>query len=245
MALSANPSRPLFALTSRPFFRLNAIVDLDVAAAAGWAPLDLMTAYLTGGARFLQLRAKSLPGGPFLELASRLVELSRTAGAALIVNDRADIARLAGAAGVHLGQDDVPPASARALLGPDAVIGFSTHTEAQLDAAIAQPVSYVAVGPVFGTSTKATGYTAVGLARVRYAAEKVQQMLDPDIVRHEAVGSGGSRTISGVVAIGGITLDNARSVIEAGAASVAVITDLLATKDPEARVRAYLARLAE
>jgi thiamine-phosphate pyrophosphorylase len=92
----------------------------------------------------------------------------------------------------------------------------------QIDAAVLQPVTYVAVGPVFGTATKATGYEAVGLDRVRYAA--AQGTL--------------------VVAIGGITLDRAVEVIDAGATSVAVITDLIASGDPEGRVRAYVARLA-
>ena len=87
-----------------------------------------------------------------------------------MVNDRADIARLAGADGVHVGQDDLSPAAARSIIGPAAIVGLSTHTEAQIDAALAQPVTYIAVGPMFGTATKATGYVAVGLDRVRYAA---------------------------------------------------------------------------
>src|SRR6185295_1457198 len=108
--------------------------------------------------------------------------------------------------GVHVGQEDLPPPAARALVGPDALVGLSTHTEAQIDAALDQPISYLAVGPIFGTSTKATGYDAVGLERVRYAA-------------------GTARV---VVAIGGITLETIADVIEAGATSAAVITDLLA-----------------
>jgi thiamine-phosphate pyrophosphorylase len=211
--------------------RLNAIVDVDAAARAGWTPLDLVAAYLNGGARFLQLRAKFLSGAVFLDLASRIREISHAAGAILVVNDRADIARLSGADGVHIGQDDLAPLAARAIVGPGAVLGVSTHTEQQIDRAVQQPVTYIAVGPVFGTSTKATGYDSVGLDLVRYAAGQLTRTDVPVPVR-------------GLVAIGGITLDRALDAIEAGATSIAVITDLIASGDPEGRVRAYVARLA-
>jgi thiamine-phosphate pyrophosphorylase len=187
-----------------------------------------------GGARFLQIRAKSISGGEFLELASRMRDVAHAAGAILVVNDRADIARLSGADGVHVGQDDLTPPAARSIVGADAIVGCSTHTEAQIDVATTQPISYLAVGPVFGTATKDTGYAAVGLERVRYAAATIGRRSS-----HE-----GGRLL-GVVAIGGITLDRAAEVIKAGATAVAVVSDLIATGDPEARVRAYLARLAE
>lgn len=148
------------------------------------------------------------------------------------MNDRADVARLSGSAGVHVGQDDLSPAAARAIVGPRAIVGFSTHTEAQVDAAVAQPVDYMAIGPVFGTATKETGYTAVGLDRVRYAAAAARESSSAAI-----------RPARGVVAIGGITLETAPAVLAAGATAVAVIADLLATGDPEARVRAYIQRL--
>jgi thiamine-phosphate pyrophosphorylase len=187
-----------------------------------------------GGARFLQIRAKSISCGEFLDLASRIRDLAHAAGAILVVNDRADIAHLSGADGVHVGQDDLAPSAARVIVGAEAIVGFSTHTEAQIDAATTQPVSYLAVGPVFDTVTKDAGYAAVGLERVRYAGATVERRSS-----HE-----GSRW-PGVVAIGGITLDRAALVIKAGATAVAVISDLIATGDPEARVRAYLARLAQ
>jgi thiamine-phosphate pyrophosphorylase len=209
---------------------LNAIVDVEVAGRAGWSPVDLAAAYLGGGARFLQVRAKTLSSGAFLTLASRICETAHAVGAVVIVNDRADVARLSGADGLHLGRDDLPLTGARAIVGVDAIVGVSTHTEPQIDAAIGQPVSYVAVGPVFRTSTKTTGYDRVGLDRLRYAAARLE-------AQH------GTRP-RGLVAIGGITLDTAADVIEAGATAVAIITDLLSTGDPEARVRAYLARLA-
>jgi thiamine-phosphate pyrophosphorylase len=211
---------------------LNAIVDVGVAERAGWTPLDLAAAYLNGGAQFLQIRAKSLAGAAFLELATRICAMAHAVGAIVVVNDRADIARLSGADGVHLGQDDLAAPAARAIVGPGAVLGLSTHTSPQIEAGVLQPVTYVAVGPVFGTSTKATGYDAVGLDRVRYAAARL------------ASTPGLRDQRPGLVAIGGITLDRAVDVMDAGATSVAVITDLLACGDPEARVRAYLARLA-
>jgi thiamine-phosphate pyrophosphorylase len=192
-----------------------------VAARAGWTAAALADAFLDGGVRFLQLRAKSLSGADFLDAAREIVALAHRRGASLIVNDRADIARLAGADGVHLGQDDLPPAAARAIVGPSAMIGRSTHTVAQLEAAAREPVDYVAIGPVFGTATKATGYDAVGLDMVRRAAAFGRPL----------------------VAIGGITIDNAASVIAAGAASVAVISDLFATGDPAQRAREFLERL--
>lgn len=196
-------------------------MDAEAASRSGWSLESLASAFLDGGARFLQLRAKTLSGEEFLAAAARVVALAHARGAIVIVNDRADIAKLAGADGVHLGQDDLDPAAARQLLGAGAIIGRSTHTEAQLAAAVAEPVDYVAIGPVFGTSTKATGYDAVGLEMVRRAA---------------TVGRP-------VVAIGGITLGNAASVIAAGAASVAVISDLL-TDDPAARTRAFVEQVS-
>jgi len=204
-----------------------------VAAGAGWTLPDLAEAFVAGGARLLQLRAKATSGGEFLELATRIQTIASSAGAMLIVNDRADVARLAGAGGVHVGQDDLPLAAVRAIVGPGAVVGFSTHTPAQIDAAINEPVTYVAIGPVFGSATKDTGYTAVGLERVHYAAASLARA---------AVLTGSPQP--GLVAIGGITIDRAADVIRAGAASVAVISDLLSTGDPRARVREYLDRLA-
>jgi len=204
---------------------LCAIVDADAAARAGWTPVALAQAFLDGGARFLQLRAKTMAGGQLLETAAAMIELTRAAGATLIVNDRADIARLASADGVHVGQDDLAPAAVRALVGPAAIVGLSTHTVEQLDRAVQQPVTYLAIGPVFDTTTKATGYDRVGLDMVRAAAARAQAVGRP------------------LVAIGGITIDNAPSVIDAGAASVAVIGDLLTGNDPERRTRSFLQAL--
>jgi thiamine-phosphate pyrophosphorylase len=212
-----------------PRFRipsLNAIVDVEAAARIGRRPIDVARAFLSGGARFLQLRAKTLAGGEFLDLAAEMADAARSAGAMLLINDRADIARLSGADGVHVGQEDLAPADVRAAVGAPMIVGLSTHTTAQIDAAVAQPIDYVAVGPVFGTSTKATGYDAMGLRLVRQAAAMAAAAHKP------------------LVAIGGITVVNAPGVIAAGAASVAVIGDLLSTGDLEGRVREYLLALA-
>jgi thiamine-phosphate pyrophosphorylase len=205
---------------------LYPIVDVEVAERAGWRPIDLAAAFLAGGATFLQLRAKTLAGATFLEMAFAIATVAHEAGARLIVNDRADIAKLAGADGVHIGQDDLSPAAVRRVLGDRAVVGLSTHTPVQIAAAVREPVSYLAIGPVFGTATKVTGYDAIGLGAVATAAAAARGAGLP------------------LVAIGGITLETAPSVLEAGATSVAVIGDLLATGDPEARTRAYLERLS-
>jgi thiamine-phosphate pyrophosphorylase len=213
-----NPQSKMSALSSFP---LHAIVDADVSARYGWDVRDVARAFLAGGARLLQLRAKNVASGLMLQWAESIVALARPCGAQVIVNDRADVARLAGADGVHIGQDDLSPAAARALVGPDAIVGVSTHDEGQIAAALREPVTYIAIGPIFGTATKDTGYAPVGLEMVQRA----------------------SRAGTPVVAIGGITLERAPGVIAAGAASVAVIGDLLTTGNPEERVRAYLQRL--
>ena len=148
-------------------------------------------------------------------------------GADVIVNDRADIARLTGAAGVHVGQDDLAPRDVRRIVGEGSAVGFSTHTSAQIADALSEPISYLAVGPVFGSTTKDTGYEAVGLDRVREAATSARRLGLP------------------TVAIGGITLDRAESVVGAGASAVAIIGDLLVGGDPARRVRAYLDRLSK
>ncbi len=151
---------------------LYAIVDVAVAARTGREPAALAAAFLAGGATTLQVRAKDLASGSFLDLCRAIVGLARPYGASVIVNDRADIALLAGADGVHVGQEDLTPADARALLGPDAIVGLSTHTLAQIEQARREPISYLAVGPVFGTQTKSTGYDAVGVALVEQAVAR-------------------------------------------------------------------------
>ncbi len=188
----------------------------------------LADAYLAGGARFLQIRCKTASSAAFFEASEDLVSRARKAGATVIVNDRADIAALARADGVHVGQDDLDPDSVRRLLGPSAIVGLSTHSTDQVRAAANLPVDYIAVGPVFGTATKDTGYRSVGTTLVTDAVAVLRD----------------ARAAKPIVAIGGITIERAPEVLRAGAASVAVISDLLVTGDPERRVRDYLRALA-
>ena len=194
---------------------------------SGWTVPALADAYLAGGARFIQIRSKHAASGAFLEMCEEVVARAHKAGAAVIVNDRADIAKLSAADGVHVGQDDLDPASARSILGGEAIVGVSTHSAEQVRAAAAMAVDYIAVGPIFGTQTKDTGYRDVGTAFVREAVEMLRR----------------ADCTTPLVAIGGITLERAPEVIRAGAASVAVISDLLSTGNPEARVREYLRAL--
>jgi thiamine-phosphate pyrophosphorylase len=147
-----------------------------------------------------------------------MLDLAQPAGVQVIVNDRADLALLAGAHGVHVGQDDLSVPHVRGLVGPSFIVGVSTHDRRQIDAALAGSASYVAVGPIFATSTKDTGYEPRGL----------------DLVRHAALRG------KPVAAIGGITLERASEVLAAGATYLAVITDLLSTGDPAGRARDYL-----
>ena len=208
-------------LAPPPAGRLYAIVDAEVCAREGRAPLDVARAFLSAGARLLQLRCKSWGSAAFLDLACAVVEDANRAGGMVIVNDRADVTALSQARGLHVGQDDLAPADARKVIGDERWLGVSTHSPAQWQSAVNEPVSYIAIGPVFGTRTKATGYAAVGLTTVTRAADAARAAGLP------------------AVAIGGITRDNAVSAIDAGAASVAIISDLL-HGDPEASCRALL-----
>jgi len=198
---------------------------VDVCARAGRTPLDVVQAFLSAGVRLIQLRAKTWESAAFLDLAHATVAAAASTGTTVVVNDRADIAALARAQGLHVGQDDLSPSDARKVLGPASWLGLSTHSEPQWTAALDAPISYVAIGPVFGTGTKATGYQAVGLETVSLVSAVAGQRQLP------------------VVAIGGITLESAPAVIAAGASSVAVISDLLAGS-PEARARAFIQALS-
>jgi thiamine-phosphate pyrophosphorylase len=206
--------------------RLYAILDADVCAVQGLNPPDIVRVWLDAGVRLIQLRAKSMPSGRFLALAEALAADASSAEATFIINDRADIARLARASGVHVGQADLPPADARRIVGEPAVVGFSTHNSGQARLALAEPVDYVAIGPIFLTTSKDRPDPVVGLDGVREARAIVTPSGRP------------------LVAIGGITLERAPSVIEAGADAVAVISGLLGGGDPRARAREFLRVLA-
>jgi len=160
-----------------------------------------------GGATLIQLREKRMPAREFYDQAKEAVEEAARRGVQLIVNDRVDVALAVGAHGVHLGQDDMPPEAARGLLGSDALIGYSTHNIEQAVAATKLPNDYLAIGPIFATTTKSDTAPVLGLEGLRTV--------------RRAVGA------FPLVAIGGITSANAADVIAAGADSVALISALL------------------
>ena len=210
---------------SVPLSPLYAIVDADLSARHGWEVTQLAEAVMRGGARLVQLRAKSVSSETFMAWADTIVNLGIRYGATIILNDRVDLARLSGASGLHLGQEDLPVNAVRKILGPEALIGRSTHTLRQLNVALSAPISYVAVGPVFETQSKTVPDAVVGLEFVAQAAERVEGIP--------------------LVGIGGITVERARSGIDAGATSVAVISDLLTGGDPERRAAEFLSTLGD
>jgi thiamine-phosphate pyrophosphorylase len=179
-----------------------------------------------GGARFIQLRDKHASPREFYAAAEAALEVARAHHARLIINDRADSALALKADGVHLGQDDLDPTAARRLLGPRAIIGYSTHNVAQARVAARLPVDYIAIGPVFATTTKANPDPVVGLAGVAQVRAAIGAKLP-------------------LVAIGGIDADNARAVLNSGADAVAVVGALLAEPDLITQSTAeFLQRLA-
>lgn len=189
------------------------ILDSASLEAAGMEAWRVAEALLEGGAEILQFRHKSFWSRETVESALRIAAICTDAGAAFVVNDRADYAALIaarlerhGPIGLHLGQEDLEPRDARKLVGANIFIGFSTHNEAQIRAAADEPVDYVAFGPVFGTRSKQNPDPDVGIAGLGVARALTERPL---------------------VAIGGITRDNAYHCFEAGADSVAVIADMI------------------
>ncbi|HEX8147455.1 MAG TPA: thiamine phosphate synthase [Pyrinomonadaceae bacterium] len=207
------------------FFELPKLYPITDRRLSGLTHAEQVARLCEGGARLVQLREKASPAREFYAEVVEALRVARLFGARLIVNDRVDVALAAGADGVHLGQDDVPPGAARALLGEGKVVGFSTHNLGQAVEAARLPVDYIAVGPVFNTSSKENPDPVVGLEGVGRVREAIGDVP--------------------LVAIGGITAETAPSVLEAGADSVAVIGALF-SYDPDEitrRTRAFLARL--
>jgi thiamine-phosphate pyrophosphorylase len=184
-------------------------------------PDEFLTAALRGGVEIVQLRIKDAPDEAIVAAGRRIASLCAEHGALFILNDRPDLVEAAGADGVHIGQEDAPVERARAAVGADRIVGLSTHSPAQIDAAAG--VDYIGVGPVHATPTK-PGRPAVGLALVRYAA------------RHARVP---------FFAIGGIAEANVDAVHGAGAERVAVVRALTEAEDPEPAARALRAALGE
>jgi len=185
--------------------RVYPILDTQSLEARACDPETAARAWLDGGARILQFRHKRQWTRPVFEQAEQIAGACRERGATFVINDRADRAKLLGA-GLHVGQDDLAPADARRLLGAEAFLGYSTHNPQQLAAAVAEPVSYVAFGPMFQTASKENPDPVVGLDALRACCAQCDRPL---------------------VAIGGITRQNVSAVFAAGADSVAVIGDLL------------------
>jgi thiamine-phosphate pyrophosphorylase len=193
-------------------------VILDRAAARGRDLEEVLAAVLDGGSRLIQLREKAWPSGRLYPLARRLAARCRQAGATFVVNDRVDLAVAAGADGVHLGQDDLPPEAARPLLRPGMLLGLSTHSLEQARAAQAAGADYIAVGSMFPTATK-PDFQLVGPALVRDVRAEIRVPL---------------------IGIGGVTVDNVGQVMAAGADGVAVISAVCGADDPRAATRRFL-----
>lgn len=207
------------------FPTLYAILDDSLIPAdepARW--VALAAALEDSGCRLMQVRAKQADSRTQLEIAMELARALSFTRARLIVNDRADIALLAGAGGVHVGQHDLGVAQARAICGAPMWVGVSTHTLEQVRAADKTSADYIAFGPIFPTTTKSKPDALVGIEGLRAARAATRKPL---------------------VAIGGITLESAREVYRAGADSLAVASDLLRAKNPGARAEEYLAIAAE
>ena len=196
----------------------------DKAIARKPTHLSILTEVVRGGAQLVQIRDKSTPIEELLPDLRKCVEFAQKKGVTLILNDRCDLVRSIGAMGVHLGQEDLPPMEARMLLGKEAIIGISTHSLRQVRQSADWPIQYIGVGPVFGTSTKQNTAPTVGLRGLAQAC------------RLSAVP---------VVAIGGIGIEQVRSVLSSGAASIAVISALMGAKDLARQMHRFLEKARE
>ena len=197
--------------------RLYAIID--PAQAGEGTPLSVTDILLSAGVRLIQYRDKKGSSRRLFEISRQIAEQVRKAGGKFVVNDRADVAHLVDADGVHVGQYDLPVELARRLLEPGKWVGYSTHIVAQVREAELSSADYIAFGPIFPTQSKEKPDPVVGFEGLREARKATRKPL---------------------VAIGGITLENAAATIEAGADCIAVISDLLKAPDIGARAREFL-----
>lgn len=204
-----------------PAVKVYPITDVQL---TGLSHAEQVTRLIQGGATLIQLREKRFSPREFFHQAQAALEIARAHNVRIIINDRVDIALALHADGVHLGQDDMPPHAARKLLGDQALIGFSTHNPDQAIRASTFPIDYLAIGPVFPTSSKIRPDPVVGLAGVRQVSEAAGQLP--------------------LVAIGGITAQNIKSVLKEGANCVAVIGAVLADPLKIASHTAHLLSIA-
>ena len=208
----------------RPTFDLGLYVLTDEGLARGRSTIDVVVAAIRGGADAIQLRAKGLTTRQQVELGRALRALTREAGVLFIVNDRADVAVAVDADGVHVGPDDLPPADARAIVGPDRIVGVSAGTVEEALAARDAGADYLGVGAIYATATKADAGAPVGPGRIAEIKARVGLPM---------------------VGIGGINRYNLGDVIAAGADGVAVIGAVVAADDVEAAARELKARLTD
>jgi thiamine-phosphate pyrophosphorylase len=188
-------------------FALPKIYPITDVSLSKLSHLQQVERFIEGGAEMIQLREKHRSPREFYEAAKQVVEYARQRKVKVIINDRVDIALALKADGVHLGQDDLPTEASRKILGEKAIIGFSTHSISQAAAAIKLPIDYIAIGPVFPTSTKENPDAVVGIEGVKNVREEIGDFP--------------------LVAIGGINLENASLVLQHGADSLALIGALL------------------
>jgi thiamine-phosphate pyrophosphorylase len=181
--------------------------------------IEMARSLAQAGVRLLQYRNKQASARELFEKSRELAEELLHRQITFIVNDRADVAALVGASGVHVGQDDLSVAAARSIVGPSSMVGISTHNLEQFAGAAATSADYIALGPIFETASKVNPDPVVGLEMIRAA----RRLTDEPIV-----------------AIGGITLERAADVIAAGADSVAVSSDILRAADPAQRARQFI-----
>ena len=206
-------------IASRPFRLPRLYAILDPTQIQSTSELEVVRELVEAGVGLIQCRDKQASSRQLYRKALHVIERVRGKGTRVVINDRADIALLTQASGVHLGQDDLPVEAARSILGPQALIGYSTHTVQQVVAAEQKPADYVAFGPIFATGSKENPDPVVGLQGLSRARRATTKPL---------------------VAIGGITLETVHEVFAAGADSVAVIRDLVGVEDVGARARQYL-----
>ena len=209
------------AIQLAPFYPVLNVADAVSSEASAARALALLEALLAGGAPWLQLRAKALAAGAFVALAREVVERAARGGARVIVNDRLDVALASGAAGVHVGQEDLPLEAVRAVSGARLVVGVSTHSVEEARAAEAAGADYVGFGPMRETATKADTRPPRSLEDLRAVRDAVRIP---------------------IVAIGGIDEALAGDVLAAGATSVAMIGALERSADPAGLVQRLLGR---
>ncbi|HUH64969.1 MAG TPA: thiamine phosphate synthase [Syntrophales bacterium] len=183
----------------------------------GRGNVEVVKQIIEAGIRVIQYREKKKSDREMYEECLRIRDLTREAGAAFVVNDRVDLAVLVGADGVHLGQDDLPPPAARKIAGDKMIIGLSTHSPAQAEAALRLGVDYIGVGPIFATETKKDTIAPVGLEYLDYVVKNINLP---------------------IVALGGIKEHNIAEVYERGARCIALVSEIVGARDIGAKVRA-------